>query len=45
MSFVDLPPFASPSFTCSFYIEGTNPFTQGCVYLKTLPELGDAVDC
>lgn len=33
------------AFTCSFDIEGENPFRQAYEYLKTLPEFADAVDC
>jgi hypothetical protein len=32
-------------YSCNYDIDGENPIKQGYLYLKTLPEFTDAVDC
>lgn len=41
----NLPSFTSRSFVCSYDIFGDNPIKQAYLYVKSLPEYADAVDC
>lgn len=38
-------PFDSKEVTYPYDLEGPNPIKQAYLYLKTLPEFADAVDC
>ena len=37
--------FTSKVFFCDYKFNGENPFKQAYLYLKTLSEFADAVDC
>ena len=37
--------FYDQEFTTTYNIDGENPIKQAYLYLKTLPEFADAVDC
>ena len=39
------PPFDSMEVTYPYDLEGPNPIKQAYLYLKSLPEFADAVDC
>jgi hypothetical protein len=39
------PPFDSVEVTYPYDLDGHNPIKQAYLYLKTLPEFSDAVDC
>lgn len=41
----DKPFFEENIYTASYILEGENPFKQAYLYLKTLPEFQDAIDC
>lgn len=41
----DKPFFEESVYTTTYNLEGENPFKQAYLYLKTLPEFQDAVDC
>lgn len=41
----DKPFFEQNGYTAPYALEGENPFKQAYLYLKTLPEFQDAIDC
>ena len=41
----DLPAFGEEDHTAPYDIEGENPIKQAYVYLKSLPEFADVIDC
>lgn len=44
-AFVEKKPFDYKVIDAPYDLEKGNPFEQGYIYLKTLPEFADAVDC
>ena len=42
---IDFPEFNTRQFSCDYDINGENPIKQAYLYLKTLPEFSDAIDC
>ena len=39
------PSFNTTAFDAPYDLEGPNPIKQAYLYLKTLPEFADAIDC
>jgi hypothetical protein len=39
------PAISQRQYVCSLDLDGPNPIKQAYLYLKTLPEFADAVDC
>lgn len=44
-AFVEKKPFDYKVIDAPYDLKKGNPFEQGYIYLKTLPEFADAVDC
>jgi hypothetical protein len=42
---VSFPAFADTDYSCDYDLDGFNPIKQAYLYLKSLPEFADAVDC
>lgn len=39
------PTFDTANYACAYSLEGANPVDQAYLYLKSLPEFADAIDC
>ena len=42
---IDKPSFLTAGHECSYDLDGPNPISQAYLYLKSVPEFADAVDC